>query len=363
VGNYGHQDQRMAMKWVYENIANFGGDTNRILIFGESAGGGSTSAHLTNPKSWPYYSRAIIESGAWADWTGQPYDIAKQRLPQLASNLGCSSAADVLACMRTFDYKTVRAADTDTITHGPLLEWGPVIDGVEILEDPRNLLIAGKVAPVPILFGWNADEGTVFNHFPANMTVDQYPDSVAAIVGADIAADIIAEYPPSKYASPWWALSTMLGDSQLVCPGQKSAHRLVNATARPVNPGVFVYYYTHVFSLIKLMQSYTKKPLGCFHGSELGLVFNPWPFLLFGSGEEELALLVGRYWTRFAATGNPNGGLDPTWPEFGASNGKIAMIDTNPKMFTYNITIIDSVEAPECQWWLNYTIPASALFG
>jgi para-nitrobenzyl esterase len=363
VGNYGHQDQRMAMKWVSENIKTFGGDPTRIMLFGESAGGGSTSGHLTNPRSWPYIHSAIIESGSWADWTAQPWSIAQQRLPLLASNLGCSTAADVLACMRAIDYKTVRTADNTLLPKGPFLEWGPVIDGVEILDDPRNLLIAGKVAPVPIMLGWNADEGTVFNDAPANITAADYPAAVAGIVGQDLAPEILAQYPLTNYKTPWWALTALLSDSQMVCPAEKSARRLVNATARPVNPGVFVYYYTHVFDIIKIIEQFTKKPLGCFHGSELALVFNPFPEALFGSGEEKLAQLVGRYWARFAATGNPNGGLDPTWPEFGASNGKFVMLDTDPYLFTYNVTVSDSYETEMCAWWRNYSIPATTLWG
>jgi para-nitrobenzyl esterase len=65
VGNYGFQDQRLAMQFVVDNIANFGGNPQLITIFGESAGGGSTASHLVSPKSWPLFQRALIESGAW----------------------------------------------------------------------------------------------------------------------------------------------------------------------------------------------------------------------------------------------------------------------------------------------------------
>jgi para-nitrobenzyl esterase len=346
---------------VHDNIASFGGDPTRIMLFGESAGGGSTSAHLVNPRSWPYFSRAGMQSGAWADWTAEPYAIAKERLPEFAANLNCSAAADVLACMRAVDYNAVLAADDGSITQA-FLEWGPTIDGVEILEDPRNLLLAGKVAPVPILFGFNAAEGTLFNFNSPNMTAAQYPQAVVDVVGAVMALDILPVYPLADFPSPWWAVTDILSESQMVCPGQKSAHRLVNATARPVNPGVFVYYYTHVLDLTKLIESIRGVPMGAFHGSELAMVFNSLPFLLWGSGEEETAKLFGRYWSRFAATGNPNGDVDPTWPEFGASK-QIAMIDTNPTAATYNVTLIESVESGRCAFWFDYSVSPAAIWG
>ena len=75
-GNYGLQDQRFAMGWVQRNGAAFGGDVSRVTIFGESAGAGSVSNHLLQPKAWPYFHRAIAESGPVAAWTAQTFDMA-----------------------------------------------------------------------------------------------------------------------------------------------------------------------------------------------------------------------------------------------------------------------------------------------
>ena len=66
-GNYGIQDQRMAMKWTFENIADFGGNPSSILIAGQSAGGNSVSQHLVRPSSWNYFSSAAMLSGVFAD--------------------------------------------------------------------------------------------------------------------------------------------------------------------------------------------------------------------------------------------------------------------------------------------------------
>lgn len=68
------QDQRFVMQWVQRNGAAFGGDINRVTIFGESAGAGSVSNHLVQPKAWPYFHRAISESGPIGDWVAESFN-------------------------------------------------------------------------------------------------------------------------------------------------------------------------------------------------------------------------------------------------------------------------------------------------
>lgn len=93
-------DQRMAMQFMKDTAASFGGDPDNIMIYGESAGAGSVSAHLVMPNSWPLFQHAGMESGPIADWTAKPLDTAQSQFDHVAKALNCDTAADVLACMR-----------------------------------------------------------------------------------------------------------------------------------------------------------------------------------------------------------------------------------------------------------------------
>jgi carboxylesterase type B len=81
------QDQRFSMEWVKRNGAAFGGDINRVTIFGESAGAGSVSNHLVSPKSQGLFHRAISESGPIADWTAETFNMSAAKYIRMYHSL------------------------------------------------------------------------------------------------------------------------------------------------------------------------------------------------------------------------------------------------------------------------------------
>ena len=129
------QDQRAALAFLSREAGAFGGDPSRITLWGQSAGGASIANHLVSPRAAGLFSAAIIESGSFADWSAQPYNISRTRLPQVAANVGCAPGPALLSCLRAANASVVLAADAN-LTAGQL-EWGPTIDGVEVLDDPR----------------------------------------------------------------------------------------------------------------------------------------------------------------------------------------------------------------------------------
>ena len=105
-------DQRAGLMWIQDNIASFGGDPNRVMLFGESAGGASVALQMAMPQSWKYFHRAVIESGGY---TADPVSVGVQTSLDLANAAGCSNATNpnnvtaaqskhILQCLQSVDW-------------------------------------------------------------------------------------------------------------------------------------------------------------------------------------------------------------------------------------------------------------------
>jgi len=285
----------------------------------------------------------------------------------VARNLRCSETGPaLLVCLRAVNETALLAADHDLT--GAFLEWSPVIDGVEVLGDPRERAAAGLIAPVPVLLGFNADEGTLFNSAKTDINATEYAEAIATDIGAALAPSVVAAYPLEQYESPWWAICAILRDSQMLCPGIETAGWVSNATTRgALKQPAFAYFYSQVLLLIDIVDLF--RNLRCFHGSELVSVFDV-SVLLWTEAEVAMARTFVAYWTNFAISGDPNrGAAVPPWPEFtaGAVGRNVAEISANTSsanVTSANVTAVSGgLRASQCAFWANVSIPEDVVWG
>ena len=172
----GFLDQRFALDWVQRNIAAFGGDPAKVIIFGESAGASSVDRLVTVPPPGPPFRGAICESG---QATISPYanDKGPESWAALVAALNCSTAASQLACVRAADALTIKS-----IIEHEMLAFSPVSDNVTQLATPVQSRLEHTAANVPYMTGSNGQEGRVFEFGESNLTAfleTTFPESVA----------------------------------------------------------------------------------------------------------------------------------------------------------------------------------------
>uniref|UniRef100_A0A3P9APM1 Carboxylesterase type B domain-containing protein n=1 Tax=Esox lucius TaxID=8010 RepID=A0A3P9APM1_ESOLU len=318
-GNYGLLDQIQALRWISENIGYFGGDSNRITVFGSGIGASCVSLLTLSHHSEGLFHRAIIQSGsALSSWAVNYQPVKYTRL--LAEKVGCNvlDTLDMVDCLRKKTSRELVEQDIQPARYH--VAFGPVIDGDVIPDDPEILMEQGEFLNYDIMLGVNQGEGLRF--------VDNVVDSEDGVSGNDFDfsvsdfVDSLYGYPEGKdtlretikFMYTDWAdrdnpetrrktLVALFTDHQWVEPSVVTA----DLHARYGSPTYFYAFYHHCQSLMKPAWS------DAAHGDEVPYVFGI-PMIgptdlfpcNFSKNDIMLSAVVMTYWTNFAKTGDPN---------------------------------------------------------
>jgi para-nitrobenzyl esterase len=279
---------------------------------------------MISPLAKGLFSAALMQSGACV---ATPLARAQETGAAVARTVGCADTK----CLREAPLAKLMEAvprQIDISAFGRL-SYDGVVDGTLVPAAPLDLIAQGKHHHVPFVVGSNSAE--TGNAVPAIPTVKDYEDRVTALVGAQLAPAVLAQYPASDHATPRAAYVALTSDAKFTCSARKAARAVMSAQTEPV--------YRYVFTHVAENAPAQLKALGAFHGSELPYVFGNVAIGAYTPGPGDLAVVsaLSGFWSRFAASG------DPGWTRYAA---------TDPYMRIASTPVMESgYRTKQCDFW------------
>jgi len=357
-GNMGVLDITAGLKWVNENIAEFGGDPNNVMVFGESGGGGKTSCIYAMPEASPYFNKASIESGPGVRMLTKQQAAETTEMVLKELNIGKNdwrklleiSPEQVLEIQNKFRPVPPFIGEIGT---PEMRGFGPVVDGLVLPNHPFDPTAPNISKDKPLLTGWNEDEYAFFAMQSRNTeftkyTFDELPSKLEPQFGSN-AAEIVSAYrkatPDATAPQIYMAVSSinMMGLGSVEIAEKKTKEN-----------GAPVYLYNFGYkSDMKIPGS--DFPMGTPHAMDISYKFNnvqppkEGEEARRGFGDSSPASCKASHnfaelWTNFARTGVPSAEGAPKWPAYNFKDRPTMRIDTD-------CTVINDRYKTELEMW------------
>jgi len=347
-GNNGMLDIVEGLKWVNQNIAEFGGDPDNVMIWGESGGGAKTSCLYAMPSAEKYFNKASVESGPGVMMT--PVETAIETTSLLLKELNISPKdwrkllqvpADKLFAIQP---QLMKAAGTSA-KKSPVQTRGigaagpggfsPVVDGIVLPGHPFSPTAPSISINKPLIIGWNEDEYTFFANASGDVSGCQLPDFEALQKKLELqfgekTSKIIETYRSSRSnASPSSIYIEVMSVTFMGLGSIEIAEKKALQNRAPV----YLYNFGYKSGL-KVPN--TDFPMGTAHAMDIGFKFNnvrpemPGQYLAGEKPERfKASLNFASLWTSFAHTGKPGVKDQPEWPAYDLIQRPTYRIDTN----------------------------------
>ncbi len=314
-------DMVLALEWVRDNIENFGGDPDNVMIFGESGGGSKVSTLMAIDEADGLFHRAVIQSGALLRFLDQ--DFAQAESDKVVEKLGLT--AETIDEIKTMPIEEIRAA-----ARGTRAALAPSIDGNVLTDHPFVPEAAAPGADVPLMLGWNRTENTlfaaIFNQAAFELTEEQLiPALQRAMPDRDAEAVVALYREADPELGPVELFFEATTDERYLSSHTAAAEAKFAQAAAPT--------YLYLFNWETPVQG------GKYlvpHALEIGFVFDnvAKSESMSGIGEEQQAVadIMADTWIAFARNGDPNNEHLPTWPAYDMDSRAIMVLDESPEM-------------------------------
>ncbi|WP_201742333.1 carboxylesterase/lipase family protein [Novosphingobium ovatum] len=338
-GNYGLMDQTAALKWVRANIAQFGGDPDKVVIMGQSAGAGSVAAQVLSPAARGLFRAAVMSSGCNLRAPKQTLADAEKTGVAMQEKLGAAS----LAAMRMLPADRILAAQSETqlgLSVSGVRIGGPIVDGRVLPRQAADAVAAGDFAHVPLVAGYNSDDMAFgFEALTSATTMAEYTAAATKLFGADAAA-FLKLYPVKSDADVRSTARRAAQDANLAANARGCASDVAGAGVP-----VFINSYTRRHPYVpgvKLADQDTAT-VGAYHTADI-------PYW-FGTQDAYNSIRPTRVWTEWdrtlsrqmmnalialAETGSPSTAAMP-WQAWSAKNDSVLLLGDTVTTARFNV--------------------------